>query len=64
MNVPDAVSVNFECPELAFEESLKRHVSLLSQALTDSEWNTKELLREFEAGWLNIVEPDITPFSV
>lgn len=62
VNVPDAVSVNFECPELAFEESLKRHVSLLSQALTDSEWNTKELLREFEAGWLNIVEPDITPF--
>ncbi|EGY2004952.1 ThiF family adenylyltransferase [Escherichia coli] len=62
VNVPDAVSVNFECPELAFEESLKRHVSLLSQALTDSEWNTKELLREFEAGWLNIVEPDTTPF--
>jgi hypothetical protein len=64
VNVPDAVSVNFECPELAFEESLKRHVSLLSQALTDSEWNTKELLREFEAGWLNIVEPDTAPFSV
>ncbi|WP_318351666.1 hypothetical protein [Klebsiella pneumoniae] len=63
VNVPDAVSVNFECPELAFEESLKRHVSLLSQALTDSEWNTKELLREFEAGWLNIVELTF-PFSV
>lgn len=62
VNVPDAVSVNFECPELAFEESLKRHVSLLSQALTDSEWNTQELLREFEAGWLNIVEPDTAPF--
>lgn len=62
VNVPDAVSVNFECPELAFEESLKRHVSLLSQALTDSEWNTQELLREFEAGWLNIVEPDSAPF--
>ena len=29
VNIPDAVSVNFECPELAFEESLKRHVSLL-----------------------------------
>ena len=62
VNVPDAVSVNFECPELAFEESLKRHVSLLSQALTDSEWNTQELLREFEAGWLNIVESDTAPF--
>lgn len=62
VNVPDAVSVNFECPELAFEESLKRHISLLSRALTDSEWNTQELLREFEAGWLNIVEPDTSPF--
>ena len=62
VNVPDAVSVNFECPELAFEESLKRQISLLSRALTDSEWNTQELLREFEAGWLNIVEPDTSPF--
>lgn len=62
VNVPDAVSVNFERPELAFEESLKRHVSLLSQALTDSEWNTQELLREFEAGWSSIVEPDTIPF--
>ncbi|MDE9482534.1 ThiF family adenylyltransferase [Xenorhabdus bovienii] len=62
VNVPDAVSVNFERPELAFEESLKRHISLLNQALTDSDWNTQELLREFEAGWLNIVEPDTVPF--
>ncbi|MBD5704672.1 ThiF family adenylyltransferase, partial [Citrobacter freundii] len=62
VNVPDAVSVNFERPELAFEESLKRHVALLSQALTDSEWNTQELLREFEAGWLGIVEQGSTPF--
>jgi hypothetical protein len=62
VNVPDAVSVNFERPELAFEESLTRHVSLLSQALTDSEWNTQELLREFEAGWFSIVEPNTAPF--
>ncbi|MGA7507018.1 MAG: ThiF family adenylyltransferase [Erwinia billingiae] len=62
VNVPDAVSVNFERPELAFEESLKRHVALLTQALSDSEWNTQELLREFEAGWLSIVEQDTTPF--
>ncbi|ELZ9578513.1 ThiF family adenylyltransferase [Klebsiella pneumoniae] len=62
VNVPDAVSVNFERPELAFEESLKRHVALLTKALTDSEWNTQELLREFEAGWLGIVEQGTTPF--
>jgi hypothetical protein len=62
VNVPDAVSVNFERPELAFEESLKRHVALLTQALSDSEWNTQELLREFEAGWLSIVKQDTPPF--
>ena len=35
---------------------------MLSRALTDSEWNTQELLREFEAGWLGIVEQGSTPF--
>ncbi|WP_037587248.1 ThiF family adenylyltransferase [Stenoxybacter acetivorans] len=62
VNTPDSVSVNYECPELAFEDSLKRHVSLLKQALSDSEWNKSELLREFEAGWLNIVNPKIPSF--
>lgn len=26
VNVPDSVSINFEVPERAFEESLKRHI--------------------------------------
>ncbi|HBX4416843.1 MULTISPECIES: ThiF family adenylyltransferase [Enterobacteriaceae] len=62
VNVPDAVSVNYECPELAFEESLKRHITLLTRALTDRDWNTQELLREFEAGWGSIIEPETIPF--
>ncbi|TKU68818.1 ThiF family adenylyltransferase [Citrobacter sp. TBCS-14] len=62
INVPDAVSVNFERPELAFEESLKRHINLLTCALTDEEWNASELLREFEAGWHRIVGPDMFEF--
>ncbi|MDE1189290.1 MAG: hypothetical protein PW844_22960 [Pantoea sp.] len=41
---------------------LKDTISLLNQALSDNEWNTSELLREFEAGWLSIVEPATTPF--
>lgn len=45
VNVPDAVSVNYERPELAFEESLTRHIALLTNALSDSEWNNSELLR-------------------
>lgn len=62
INVPDSVSVNYDCPELAFEESLKRHISLLKDALTNTEWNTSELLREFEAGWISIIESGTTPF--
>ncbi|QMD46912.1 ThiF family adenylyltransferase [Citrobacter freundii] len=62
VNVPDAVSVNYERPELAFEESLTRHIALLTNALSDSEWNNSELLREFEAGWLNIVAQNTAPF--
>ncbi|EGX6618162.1 ThiF family adenylyltransferase [Salmonella enterica subsp. enterica serovar Newport] len=62
VNVPDAVSVNYERPELAFEESLARHIALLTNALSDSEWNNSELLREFEAGWLSIISPNTTPF--
>ncbi|MEL4015384.1 ThiF family adenylyltransferase [Dryocola clanedunensis] len=62
INVPDAVSVNFERPELAFEESLKRHIDLLTRALTDEEWNASELLREFEAGWYRIVDSGTSEF--
>lgn len=51
VTTPDAVSVNVEVPELAFEASLSRHIELLTRALTDSAWNTLELTREFQANW-------------
>lgn len=56
VNVPESVSINFERPELAFAESLERHITLLMRAITDDDWNEKELLREFEAGWFNLIE--------
>lgn len=62
VNVPDSVSINYEVPELAFEESLKRHIALLNQCLSDQEWNEKELLREFLAGWRQIREQEYADF--
>ena len=62
VNVPDSVSINYEVPELAFEESLKRHITLLNQCLSDQEWNKKELLREFLAGWYQIREQEYADF--
>lgn len=56
VNVADSVSVNFECPELAFIESLKRNEALLYRCVTDPEWNHSELLREFQAGWARITD--------
>lgn len=51
VNQLDSVSVNFERPELAFEESIRRHIKLLSKLITDSEFNQSELLREFSTNW-------------
>lgn len=51
VNHLDSVSVNFERPELAFEESIRRHVELLRSLITDSEFNQSELLREFSTNW-------------
>jgi integrative and conjugative element protein (TIGR02256 family) len=51
VNDLDSVSVNFECPELAFEESLNRHIKLLNNAIGDPQWNQDELLREFKVNW-------------
>ncbi|UOH74192.1 hypothetical protein MOW08_10115 [Acinetobacter schindleri] len=62
VNVPDSVSINYEVPELAFEESLKRHIALLEQCLSDPKWNEKELLREFLAGWYQIREQEYANF--
>lgn len=51
VNHLDSVSVNFERPELAFEESITRHIELLRSLITDSEFNQCELLREFSTNW-------------
>ena len=52
LNAPESVSVNFDRPELAFEESLNRHFDLLGKALSNPEWNREELLREFASNWV------------
>lgn len=52
----DSISVNFEQPALAYEESLKRHIDLLKRAILDSDWNEQELLREFYSNWLSICD--------
>ena len=47
----DSISVNFEAPPLAYEASVKRHVNLLQPLITNPDFNTQELLREFHANW-------------
>ncbi|WP_017891064.1 ThiF family adenylyltransferase [Serratia sp. S4] len=58
VNVADSVSVNFERPELAFLEALKRTEALIHHAVEDPDWNRSELLREFQAGWARIADDD------
>jgi integrative and conjugative element protein (TIGR02256 family) len=53
VNNLDSVSVNYECPQLAFEESIRRHKDLLTRLMTDPEFNESELLREFSTNWQN-----------
>ncbi|NOI69614.1 ThiF family adenylyltransferase [Vibrio owensii] len=47
----ESLSINFERPELVFEASIQRHISMLSKAITDPNWNKQELLREFRSNW-------------
>jgi hypothetical protein len=56
VNDRDAVSVNFNMPLLAIEESLNRHISILEKAITDPIWNRQELLREFKSCWLSVCD--------
>lgn len=57
VNDVDSVSVNFELPELAFEESLNRTIELLQKLLSDAAWNKQELLREFRVNWTSLDSP-------
>lgn len=61
VNDRDSVSVNFNMPLLAIEESLNRHIAILEKAITDHYWNRQELLREFKSCWLNVCDFDDTP---
>ncbi|KJY80280.1 ThiF family adenylyltransferase [Vibrio nigripulchritudo] len=61
VNDRDSVSVNFNMPLLAIEESLNRHISILEKAITDHYWNRQELLREFKSCWLNVCDFDDRP---
>jgi molybdopterin/thiamine biosynthesis adenylyltransferase len=58
----DSVSVNFEQPKLAFQESLDRHIDLLTKAILYVAWNREELLREFYANWLRICDDSSADF--
>jgi hypothetical protein len=58
----DSVSVNFEQPKLAFQESLERHINLLTKAIVEVAWNREELLREFYANWLRICDDSNADF--
>lgn len=61
VNDRDSVSINFGIPLLAIEESLNRHIAILTKAMSDPEWNRKELLREFKSCWLNICDHNDRP---
>lgn len=61
VNDRDSVSVNFNMPLLAIEESLNRHIDILNKAISDPIWNRNELLREFQSCWLRICDFDNRP---
>jgi hypothetical protein len=56
VNDRDSVSVNFSMPLLAIEESLRRHIDILTKGITNPEWNRHELLREFSSNWLGVCD--------
>lgn len=62
LTVEEAVSVNYDVPELAFEDSLKRYTRLLKRAVTDPQWNRAELIREFSANWSFLCDPNALEF--
>lgn len=51
VNAPESLSINFDCPLLVVKDSLERHIALLELALSDPDWNRRELLREFYSNW-------------
>ncbi|MEM1152552.1 MAG: ThiF family adenylyltransferase [Pseudomonadota bacterium] len=62
LTVEDAVSVNYDVPELAFEDSLMRCIEILKRVVTDPDWNRAELIREFAANWSLMCDPNALDF--
>ena len=46
-----STAINTDRPELAYRDTVEKHVELLTQLIKDSDYNRKEQLREFEAHW-------------
>ena len=46
-----STAVNRDRPELAYRDTVKKHVQLLTRLIEDSAYNQEELLREFDAHW-------------
>ena len=60
---PDSISVNYEVPPLAYEESLRRHINLVRRLIEDPDWNQQELIREFHSNWDILCSKDDTAIS-
>lgn len=52
----DSISVNYEQPHLAVEESLRRHIDLIRKLIEEPDWNQQELVREFSSNWNAIIK--------
>ena len=46
-----STAVNTDLPELAYRDTVEKHVRLLTRLIEDPEYNRVEQLREFEAHW-------------
>ncbi len=48
---PGSTTVNTDCPERVYLETVRQHVELLTRLIQDPEYNRVEQLREFDAHW-------------
>ena len=48
---PESTTINTDCPEQVYLETVEQHVTLLTRLIEDPEYNRTEQLREFEAHW-------------
>ena len=48
---PSSTAINIDQPELAYRDTVKEHVRLLTRLIEDPAYNQAEQLREFDAHW-------------